>query len=55
LVVGCALAVGWLASRFFVWQPANQAGWEYGTATLPQITITGDEVAAVPARHTGLE
>jgi hypothetical protein len=36
-----ALAVVWLAYRFFFLHPSNQGDWEYGMQTLPHITIDG--------------
>jgi hypothetical protein len=34
----------WLAYRFAVLPPSNERDWEYGMATLPHITVTGDVV-----------
>lgn len=38
------MLVLWLVYRLAMLQPSNERDWEYGMATLPHITITGDRV-----------
>jgi hypothetical protein len=50
VLVVCLVVLGWLAFRLLVPRPTNDADWEYGMATLPHVTISGENVTVEHVR-----